>query len=217
MHLALDIAFNCSPDHPWVTEHPEWFTRRPDNTIQYAENPPKKYEDIYPLDFETEDWQNLWIALADVFRFWIDQGVTVFRVDNPHTKSFAFWEWALATLRRERPDVVFLSEAFTRPRVMERLAKIGFNQSYTYFAWRHSNWDLRTYFTDLSTAHGRLLPPRSLAQHPRHLDHAGADRGPAGFVSRTVLAATLSPTWGIYGPVYELLETRPARRRRGLR
>ena len=151
MELALDIAFQCSPDHPWVTEHPEWFAKRADGSIQYAENPPKKYQDIYPIDFESDDWQNLWQALADVIRFWIERGVRTFRVDNPHTKAFAFWEWALGSIRREHPDTVFLAEAFTRPRVMERLAKIGFNQSYTYFAWRQAAWELREYFEDLST------------------------------------------------------------------
>ena len=129
-----------------------WFAHRPDGTIQYAENPPKKYQDIYPLDFESEDWQGLWTALADVIRFWIDTGVTIFRVDNPHTKAFAFWEWAIATIRSEHPEAIFLAEAFTRPRVMERLAKIGFNQSYTYFTWRQSSWELRQYFEELATS-----------------------------------------------------------------
>src|SRR4051812_38500617 len=135
IELALDIAFQCAPDHRWVSEHPDWFVTRADGTIQYAENPPKKYQDIYPLNFESDDWQALWNALAEVFRFWIDQGVTIFRVDNPHTKAFPFWEWAMATIRNDHPETIFLAEAFTRPRVMERLAKVGFNQSYTYFAW----------------------------------------------------------------------------------
>ena len=136
MALALDLAFQCSPDHPWVTEHPEWFRSRPDGSIRYAENPPKRYEDIYPLDFECEEWRALWQELHGVVEFWIDRGVTVFRVDNPHTKPFAFWEWLIAEVKRSRPEVIFLAEAFTRPRVMERLAKLGFSQSYTYFAWR---------------------------------------------------------------------------------
>ena len=176
IELALDLAFQCTPDHPWVTEHPSWFAHRPDGTIQYAENPPKKYQDIYPLDFESEDWQGLWTALADVIRFWIDTGVTIFRVDNPHTKAFAFWEWAIATIRAEHPEAIFLAEAFTRPRVMERLAKIGFNQSYTYFTWRQSWWELRQYFEELSPAHRRLHAAQRLAEHARHPHRAAADR-----------------------------------------
>jgi starch synthase (maltosyl-transferring) len=206
MHLALDIAFQCSPDHPWVQEHPEWFAKRPDGSIQYAENPPKKYEDIFPLDFETEDWQGLWQALADVFRFWIDRGVTVFRVDNPHTKAFAFWEWALATLHAEHPETVFLAESFTRPRVMERLAKIGFNQNYTYFTWRQEQWDLREYFTDLATRTVDWFRPNAWPNTPDILTEQLQHGGRAVFVSRAILAATLSPSWGVYGPAFELLE-----------
>ena len=206
MHLALDIAFQCSPDHPWVTEHPEWFAKRPDGSIQYAENPPKKYEDIFPLDFESEDWQGLWEALADVFRFWIDRGVTVFRVDNPHTKAFAFWEWALSTLRTEHPETVFLAESFTRPRVMERLAKIGFNQNYTYFTWRQSQWELREYFEDLATRTVDWFRPNAWPNTPDILTEQLQHGGRAIFVSRAILAATLSPSWGVYGPAFELLE-----------
>ena len=136
MEVALDIAFQCSPDHPWVTEHPEFFKKRPDGSIQYAENPPKKYQDIYPLDFESSNWQGLWDALKGVFSFWMDQGVRIFRVDNPHTKAFPFWQWVIPELKAKDPGVLFLAEAFTRPRVMERLAKLGFSQSYTYFTWR---------------------------------------------------------------------------------
>ena len=209
MHLAIDIAFNCSPDHPWVTEHPDWFTIRPDGSIQYAENPPKKYEDIYPLNFDTDDWQGLWTALTDVFRFWIDVGVTIFRVDNPHTKAFAFWEWAIATLRREHPEVIFLSEAFTRPRVMERLAKLGFNQSYTYFAWRQSAWELRDYFQDLSTRTVDYFRPNAWPNTHDILTEQIQTGGRPAFAMRAVLAATLSPSWGVYGPAYELLEHRP--------
>ena len=176
IELALDLAFQCTPDHPWVNEHPEWFAHRPDGTIQYAENPPKKYQDIYPLDFESADWQGLWTALADVIRFWIDIGVTIFRVDNPHTKAFAFWEWAIAAIRREHPEAIFLAEAFTRPRVMERLAKIGFNQSYTYFTWRQSSWELRHVLRGPRPTHRRLLPAQRLAQHARHPHRAAADR-----------------------------------------
>jgi starch synthase (maltosyl-transferring) len=206
MHLALDIAFQCSPDHPWVREHPDWFAKRPDGSIQYAENPPKKYEDIFPLDFETDDWQGLWTALADVFRFWIERGVTVFRVDNPHTKAFPFWEWAIATLRCEHPEAVFLAESFTRPRVMERLAKIGFNQNYTYFAWRQSQAELREYFTDLATRTVDWFRPNAWPNTPDILTEQLQHGGRPVFVSRAVLAATLSPSWGVYGPAFELLE-----------
>ena len=211
MHLALDIAFQCSPDHPWVTEHPEWFAKRADGSIQYAENPPKKYQDIYPLDFESSDWSGLWTALADVFRFWIDRGVTVFRVDNPHTKAFAFWEWALATLRAEHPETVFLAEAFTRPRLMERLAKVGFNQSYTYFAWRQASWELQEYFSDLSTRTIDYFRPNAWPNTPDILTEQLQTGGRPAFVSRAILAATLSPSWGVYGPAFELLEHEPVR------
>ncbi|HSL73445.1 MAG TPA: alpha-1,4-glucan--maltose-1-phosphate maltosyltransferase [Ilumatobacteraceae bacterium] len=211
MRLALDIAFQCSPDHPWVTEHPEWFARRADGTVQYAENPPKKYEDIYPLDFESDDWEGLWQALADVFRFWIERGVRTFRVDNPHTKAFAFWEWALGEIRRDHPDTVFLAEAFTRPRVMERLAKIGFNQSYTYFAWRQSAWELRDYFADLAGRTVDVFRPNAWPNTPDILTEQLQTGGRPAFVTRAVLAATLSPSWGVYGPAYELLEHRAVR------
>ncbi|HEX3601095.1 MAG TPA: maltotransferase domain-containing protein, partial [Lacipirellulaceae bacterium] len=150
VELALDIAFQCSPDHPYVREHPEWFRKRPDGSIQYAENPPKKYQDIYPFDFETDAWESLWQELRSIFFFWLEKGVRIFRVDNPHTKPFAFWEWVIAEIRREYPDVIFLAEAFTRPKVMYRLAKAGFSQSYTYFAWRDTKWELTSYFIDLT-------------------------------------------------------------------
>lgn len=211
MELALDIAFQCSPDHPWVTEHQEWFVTRADGSIQYAENPPKKYQDIYPLDFESSDWRGLWTALADVFRFWIERGVRVFRVDNPHTKSFAYWEWSIAALRAEHPDVVFLAEAFTRPRVMERLAKIGFSQSYTYFAWRQAGWELQEYFEDLSTRTLDYFRPNAWPNTPDILTEQLQSGGRAGFINRAVLAATLSPSWGVYGPAFELMEHRPIR------
>ncbi len=211
MYLALDIAFQCSPDHPWVTEHPEWFAKRADGSIQFAENPPKRYEDIYPLDFESDDWRALWDALADVFRFWIARGVTVFRVDNPHTKAFAFWQWALPLLRSEHPDTVFLAEAFTRPRLMERLAKVGFNQSYTYFAWKQTSWDLREYFTDLSTRTVDYLRPNAWPNTPDILTEQLQTGGRPAFISRAVLAATLSPSWGVYGPAFELMEHRAVR------
>jgi starch synthase (maltosyl-transferring) len=211
IELAMDIAFQCTPDHPWVREHPEWFAHRPDGTIQYAENPPKKYQDIYPLDFESADWRNLWVALADVVRFWIEHGVTVFRVDNPHTKAFAFWEWLIATIRREHPETMFLAEAFTRPRVMERLAKVGFNQSYTYFTWRQSGWELRTYFEELSTRTVDFMRPNAWPNTPDILTEQLQTGGPAMFAVRAILAATLSPSWGVYGPAFELLEHLPVR------
>src|SRR5581483_8856044 len=148
--VAIDIAFQASPDHPWVQEHPEWFRHRPDGSIRHAENPPKQYEDIYPLNFETEEWQALWTELLEVVICWIKRGITVFRVDNPHTKPFAFWEWLISSVKRQHPEVIFLSEAFTRPAVMKELAKLGFSQSYTYFAWRTTKWDLETYLRELN-------------------------------------------------------------------
>ena len=159
MEIALDIAFQCSPDHPWVTEHPEFFKKRPDGSIQYAENPPKKYQDIYPLDFESSDWQGLWDALKGVFSFWMDKGVRIFRVDNPHTKAFPFWEWVIPELKAQNPDVLFLAEAFTRPRVMERLAKLGFSQSYTYFTWRDTKEELTATCWSSPLPGAGILPP----------------------------------------------------------
>ncbi len=211
IELALDIAFQCTPDHPWVTEHASWFAHRPDGTIQYAENPPKKYQDIYPLDFESEDWQELWAALAGVFRFWIAAGVSVFRVDNPHTKAFAFWEWAIPTIRAEHPEAIFLAEAFTRPRVMQRLAKVGFSQSYTYFTWRQSAWELRSYFEELSTRTVDYMRPNAWPNTPDILTEQLQTGGPSMFAIRAILAATLSPAWGVYGPAFELLEHLPLR------
>ena len=148
--VALDLAFQCSPDHPWVSEHPEWFRHRPDGSIRYAENPPKRYEDIFPLDFETEDWRGLWEALLEVVEFWISHGIGVFRVDNPHTKPLPFWEWLIGSVKQDHPETIFLAEAFTRPKVMYRLAKVGFTQSYTYFTWRQSRWELESYLTELT-------------------------------------------------------------------
>jgi starch synthase (maltosyl-transferring) len=208
IELALDIAFQCTPDHVWVDAHPDWFKHRADGTIQYAETPPKKYQDIYPIDFETDDWQALWTALADVFRFWIGHGVTIFRVDNPHTKAFPFWEWCMETIRSEHPETIFLAEAFTRPRVMERLAKLGFNQSYTYFTWRRAGWELREYYTDLATRTVDYYRPNSWPNTPDILTDQLQHGGRATFISRAILAATLSANWGIYGPAFELLEHR---------
>jgi starch synthase (maltosyl-transferring) len=210
MELALDIAFQCSPDHPWTREHPEWFRHRPDGSIQYAENPPKKYQDIYPLDFETSDPKGLWTALKGVFDHWIDEGVRIFRVDNPHTKSFSFWEWAIAELRREHPDVILLSEAFTRPKVMYRLAKVGFNQSYTYFAWRNTRHELVEYMGDLAEV-SHFFRPNFWPNTPDILTEQLQTGGHQVFITRYVLAATLSASCGIYGPAYELMENRPLR------
>ena len=208
LELALDIAFQCTPDHPWVTQHPEWFTKLADGSIQYAENPPKKYQDIYPINFESDDWEALWHELADVIRFWIAQGVTIFRVDNPHTKAFPFWEWAMASIRNDHPTTIFLAEAFTRPRVMERLAKLGFNQSYTYFTWRQSAAELREYFTDLSTRTVDYFRPNAWPNTPDILTEQLQHGGRQVFTTRAILAATLSANWGIYGPAYELLDHR---------
>ena len=204
IEIALDIAFQCSPDHPYVREHPEWFRKRPDGTIQYAENPPKKYQDIYPFDFETEAWQSLWEELKSIFLFWIEQGVRIFRVDNPHTKPFAFWEWVIAEVRRNQPDVIFLSEAFTRPKVMYRLAKVGFSQSYTYFAWRDTKRELTRYLTDLTQSSLReFFRPNLWPNTPDILPESLQIGGRAAFMARLVLAATLAGNYGIYGPPFE--------------
>jgi starch synthase (maltosyl-transferring) len=210
VEIALDIAFQASPDHPWVREHPSWFKARPDGSIQYAENPPKKYQDVYPFDFESADWQALWHALRDVFVFWCEHGVRVFRVDNPHTKPIRFWEWCLAEVQARYPDTMFLSEAFTRPKLMYALAKAGFSQSYTYFTWRTTKAELEAYATEL--AHGDVAEhfrpsfwPTTPDIFPEHLVHGGR----AAFVARLVLAGTLSSNYGIYGPSYELCEREP--------
>ena len=209
--MALDIAFQASPDHPYVTEHPEWFRHRPDGTIKYAENPPKKYQDIYPFDFESADWPALWRELTSVFSFWIGHGVRIFRVDNPHTKPFEFWERALADIRREWPDVIFLSEAFTRPKVMRRLAKLGFSQSYTYFTWRNSKAELTEYFTELTgTSVREYLRPNLFANTPDILHEYLQRGGKPAFEARLVLAATLGASYGIYSG-FELLENVPVR------
>jgi starch synthase (maltosyl-transferring) len=215
LEIALDIAFQCTPDHPYVKEHPEWFRRRPDGTIQYAENPPKKYQDIYPFDFETPDWRGLWEELRSIFFFWIEQGVRIFRVDNPHTKPFAFWEWVIGEVRAKHPDVIFLSEAFTRPRVMYRLAKLGFTQSYTYFAWRNTADELRQYFTELTTEPVReFFRPNLWPNTPDILTEYLQIGGRPAFIARLVLAATLGASYGIYGPAFELAENRPLERGR---
>jgi starch synthase (maltosyl-transferring) len=210
LEVALDLAYQCSPDHPYIKEHPEWFRRRPDGSIQYAENPPKKYQDIYPFDFECEAWQALWRELKSVVDFWIDQGIRIFRVDNPHTKSFAFWEWLIAAVKCEHPEVIFLSEAFTRPKVMHRLAKLGFSQSYTYFTWRNTKSELIDYFTDLTQRQGReYFLPNVWPNTPDILSEYLQFGGRPAFMVRFVLAATLAASYGIYGPAFELAESRP--------
>jgi starch synthase (maltosyl-transferring) len=210
IEIALDIAFQAAPDHPYVTEHPEWFRQRPDGTIQYAENPPKKYQDIYPFDFDTTDAKGLWHELRSVFEHWIDHGVRIFRVDNPHTKPFPFWEWCITTLKAKHPDLIFLSEAFTRPKVMYRLAKLGFNQSYTYFAWRTHKQELTEYFTELTTTEVReFFRPNLWPNTPDILTETLQVGGKPAFALRLVLAATLGASYGIYGPAYEHMEHVP--------
>jgi starch synthase (maltosyl-transferring) len=209
IEIALDFALNCSPDHPYVRNHPEWFYRRPDGSIKYAENPPKKYQDIYPLDFHCDDWKELWEELRDVVLFWVGKGVRVFRVDNPHTKPVTFWEWLIAEIHAVDPGVIFLSEAFTRPKMMQTLAKAGFTQSYTYFTWRETAAELREYVTELTKTHMRdyyraNFWPNTPDILPYHLQHAK----PAMFKIRAALAATLSSSWGIYSG-YELCEGTP--------
>ena len=206
MDVALDLAIQCSPDHPWVREHPEWFYHRADGTIRYAENPPKKYEDIYPLNFDCADWRGLWAALLEVVRFWVAHGVTVFRVDNPHTKPIGFWTWLIETIQAESPDVIFLAEAFTRPPMMQGLAKRGFTQSYTYFTWRNTKAELTTYLTELSDpAVATYFRPNFFANTPDILPPILQTGLPAAFAMRLVLAATLAPTYGIYSG-FELCE-----------
>jgi starch synthase (maltosyl-transferring) len=210
LEIALDLAFQCSPDHPYVKQHPEWFVQRPDGTIQYAENPPKKYQDIYPLNFESDQWADLWRELKAVVLHWIDHGVRIFRVDNPHTKSFAFWQWLIAEIKQKHPEVLFLAEAFTRPKVMYRLAKLGFTQSYTYFAWRQTKWELIQYFTELTkTGVREYFRPNLWPNTPDILTEQLQHGGRPAFMSRLVLAATLGTNYGIYGPAFELQEHRP--------
>jgi starch synthase (maltosyl-transferring) len=210
IEVALDMAFQCSPDHPWVTEHPAWFKHRPDGSIRFAENPPKRYEDIYPLDFDSDEWRELWDALRAVFVFWIDQGVTIFRVDNPHTKPFAFWEWVIPSIQAEYGDVVFLAEAFSRPKIMKRLAKIGFTQSYTYFAWRTHKWELEQYLTELTaTEVAAYFRPNFWPNTPDILTEQLQRGNRQLFITRVLLAGTLAASYGIYGPAYELMERAP--------
>jgi starch synthase (maltosyl-transferring) len=210
LEIALDIAFQCAPDHPYVKEHPEWFKHRPDGSVQYAENPPKKYQDIYPFDFETTDWRGLWVELKSVFEFWIDQGVRIFRVDNPHTKAFPFWEWVIGEIKRVQPDVIFLAEAFTRPKVMHRLAKAGFSQSYTYFTWRNSKQELVDYFTELTQRPGNdYFRPNVWPNTPDILHEALQSGQRSTYQARLILATTLAANYGIYGPAFEQMESAP--------
>jgi starch synthase (maltosyl-transferring) len=212
MEVALDIAFQCAPDHPWVKEHPEFFKKRPDGSIQYAENPPKKYQDIYPLDFETSNWQGLWDALKDVFAFWMDAGVLIFRVDNPHTKAFPFWQWVIPELKAKDPNVLFLAEAFTRPRVMERLAKVGFSQSYTYFTWRDTKEDLTKYLLELTTTPVReYFRPNFWPNTPDILPVGLQTGGLPAFRRQLILAGTLAANYGMYGPAFELGDNTPTK------
>jgi starch synthase (maltosyl-transferring) len=209
MEIALDFAINCSPDHPYVKEHPDWFYKRPDGTIKYAENPPKKYEDIYPLNFHCENWRELWAELKSVVLFWADRGVRIFRVDNPHTKPVAFWEYLITGVREKYPDTIFLSEAFTRPKMMKALAKAGFNQSYTYFTWRNSKRELIEYFTELTqTEMNEYFRPNLWTNTPDILPFVLQEGGRPAFMIRVALAATLSPLYGIYSG-YELCENEP--------
>ncbi|HET9468301.1 MAG TPA: alpha-1,4-glucan--maltose-1-phosphate maltosyltransferase, partial [Vicinamibacterales bacterium] len=199
LEIALDLAYQCSPDHPYVKTHPEWFRHRPDGSIKYAENPPKKYQDIYPIDFETEDAAGLWEELRSIILFWMDHGVRIFRVDNPHTKAFRFWEWALRSIHRDNPDVIFLAEAFTRPKVMRHLAKLGFTQSYTYFTWRNAKRDIEEYFIELTTTEMReYFRPNLFANTPDILHAYLQEGGRPAFQVRLILAATLGATYGIY-------------------
>jgi starch synthase (maltosyl-transferring) len=212
IEIAIDLAFQCSPDHPYVKEHPEWFRHRPDGSIQYAENPPKKYQDIYPFDFECEDWKSLWAELRRVVFFWHGHGIRIFRVDNPHTKPFPFWEWLIGEVKERDPTVIFLSEAFTRPKVMYRLAKLGFTQSYTYFTWRNEPWSVRQYFTELTTRPvADFFRPNAWPNTPDIFPEYLQSGSRSAYIVRIVLAATLCASYGVYGPVFELLEGRPLR------
>jgi starch synthase (maltosyl-transferring) len=210
IEIAMDIAFQCSPDHPYVKDHPEWFKKRPDGTIQYAENPPKKYQDIYPFDFECKEWRALWYELKDVVQFWVDHGVKVFRVDNPHTKPFHFWEWLISEIRADHPEVIFLAEAFTRPKVMAYLAKSGFSQSYTYFSWRNTKWELTEYLTELTKTELKdYFSPNFWPNTPDILPEPLQNDNRSIYMQRLILAATLASSYGIYGPTFELMEYKP--------
>jgi starch synthase (maltosyl-transferring) len=211
MEVALDFAINCSPDHPYVREHPDWFYYRPDGTLKYAENPPKKYEDVHPLNFNSKDWQGIWEEMRDLFLFWAERGVRIFRVDNPHTKPVAFWEWLIAEIRETYPDVIFLSEAFTHPKMMKMLAKVGYSQSYTYFTWRNTKWELTDYLTELTQSHmAEYYRGNLFTNTPDILPTFLQTGGRPAHMIRAVLAATCSPIYGIYSG-FELCENTPVR------
>jgi starch synthase (maltosyl-transferring) len=210
IEIALDLAFQCSPDHPYVKQHPEWFRWRPDGSVQYAENPPKKYQDIYPLDFTSSQWRELWQELRSVVQYWIDQGVRIFRVDNPHTKPLPFWQWLITDVKHDYPEIIFLAEAFTRPKIMYNLAKLGFTQSYTYFTWRNAKAELTQYFTELTGTEVReFFRPNLWPNTPDILSEYLQFGGRPAFMARCVLAATIGANYGIYGPAFELLEAQP--------
>jgi starch synthase (maltosyl-transferring) len=209
VEIALDFAIQCSPDHPWLKQHPEWFNRRPDGTLKYAENPPKRYQDIYNVNFDSEDWKGLWAALRDVVLLWVSRGITVFRVDNPHTKPVSFWEWLIKEVRAEHPEVIFLAEAFTRPAMMTTLGKIGFAQSYTYFTWKNTRWELLEFLGQLLDW-AETYRPNAFANTPDILHEYLQRGGRPAFETRLVLAATLFPSYGIYSG-YENIENVPVR------
>ncbi|WP_246070004.1 alpha-amylase family protein [Mangrovivirga cuniculi] len=200
----MDYALQCAPDHPYVKEHPEWFKWRADGTVQYAENPPKKYQDILPINFETKDWKNLWKELYSILEYWIELGITIFRVDNPHTKPYRFWHWIINEVKAKYPDIIFLSEAFTRPRVMHELAKVGFTQSYTYYTWRNSKYEIEEYMDELVNGQGKYyFRPNFWPNTPDINPYSLQSGYPATFMTRYFMAATLSSNYGIYGPVFE--------------
>jgi len=210
LEIAMDIAFQCAPDHPYVKQHPSWFKWRPDGTVQYAENPPKKYQDILPFDFETKDWKELWKELKSIFDFWIDAGIKIFRVDNPHTKPMEFWRWCIMEIKATHPEVIFLAEAFTRPKRKYRLAKAGFTQGYTYFTWRNHPDEIREYLSELTTTEVKEFFIPSFWPNTPDILHEDLQNGNrATFMGRYILAATLSSNVGIYGPAFELMEKEP--------
>ncbi len=210
IEIALDIAFQCSPDHPYVKENPQWFKWRPDGSVQYAENPPKKYQDVLPFNFETGDWKNLWKELKSIFEFWIDKGVRIFRVDNPHTKPFPFWEWMMKELKSRNDDIIYLAEAFTRPRIMQRLGRLTFTQSYTYYTWRNNKWEIKDYVEELTqTEMKEYFRPNFWPNTPDINPWKLQSPNEAAYMMQLFMAATLSSNYGVYGPVYEFMEAAP--------
>ena len=206
LEIALDFAIQCSPDHPYVKQHPKWFKWRPDGTVQYAENPPKKYQDILPINYENDDWQNLWKELKSILDYWCEQGIRIFRVDNPHTKSFNFWEWCIAEVQKKYPGTIFLSEAFTKPKVMKQLAKLGYTQSYTYFTWRNSKHELVEYVTELTQTEMKDYYRPNFWPNTHDINPYSLQSGmESSFIARCFMVGTLSSNYGIFGPVYELM------------